>query len=535
MNVFELFGQVKLDGVGAVKSGLSETEAHTKKVTDAMKIMGAAFTAVGVAGLKLVGDARKMNASLGQTALTLGVSTKEMRDLALATTDVTFPLQSVSDTFDLLTKAGIRNTEELKNSAKAFDSLGDATGSSAEVVADILIPALKAMGETLPQNSKDLDKFTWLVKNTTTELADFGSVMDYVAIYGEELNVSLDDMIAIMAVLESQGKGGATATRLFRTAVTQAAAGTSTLNEALGVTQDEIDLYKTEMEGAIGITDEYAEVANEQYGIMDKLKQKFSEITLEAGSFLTPLEPILAAMTALGPAMILLSSATALHTISMVAHTVASTAHAIAMKIATIATWKLNVAMLANPIGLIILAIAGLVAGIILLAKNWDWVKEKMLIVWDAIVWVVKGHINMIIGFINGMVWAIEKAINFLGDAIRMLPSITMPDWLPAPIGGKEFSWPAPPVVSLPRIPLLDTGGIVEGPGLFQVGAGVKEVVRTPDSGSNELHFHIGNFLGTETELKMFARKIKEVLGEDDRRTSFGQLGENYYFGRSAP
>jgi len=532
MNVFDLFGQIKLDGASAVKKELSETEAHAKKVSDAMKIMGTMFTAVGAAGLKMVSDARQMNAQLGQTALTLGISTKEMRDLALETTNVTFPLESVKNTFDLLTKAGVRNTQELKNSAGAFDALADATGSSAETVADILIPALKAMGETLPQNSADLDKFTWLTKNTTTELSDFGSVMDYVAMYGKDLNVSLDDMIAIMAILEDQGKGGATATRLFRTAVTEAADGTVTLNEALGITPEEIAKYRTEMEGATGITDDYAEVANEQYGIMDKIKQKFSELTLVAGSYLTPLEPILAAMTAMGPAMILLSSATGIQTIKTVAHTVALVAHTVAHGVATAAQWAFNAAVSANPIGLIILAIAALVTGIILLAKNWDFVKEKMLVVWDVIVSIVKGHINLVIGFINGMIWAIEKAINFLGDAIRQLPSITIPDWVPL-IGGKEFSWPAPPPIELPRIPLLDTGGLVQGPGVFQVGPGVKEVVRTP-SGNKELHVHIGVFAGTETEFRVLVKKIKEVMGEDDRRNAFGQLGEGYFYGRSS-
>lgn len=533
MNVFELFGQLKLEGASTVKKELSETEAHAKKVKDAMKLMGVAFTAVGAAGLKLVSSARKINAELGQTALTLNISTKEMRDLALATTDVSFPLESVKNTFELLARAGIRNTEEMRKSSKAFDALADATGSSAEVVAEILIPALKAMGVELPTTSAELDKFTWLTKNTTTELADFGSVMDYVAIYGEELNVSLEDMIAIMAVLESQGKGGATATRIFRTAVTQAASGTLSLNEALGVTQEEINHFRQEMEGAVGITDKYAEVANEQFGIMDKLKQKFSELTLVTGSFLTPLEPILAAMTALGPAMIVLSSATAMQTLKTVAHTVAISARTIVMGIATAAQWAFNVAVSANPIGLIILAIAALVTGIILLAQNWDFVKEKMLVVWDAIVWIVKGHINLIIGFINGMIWAIEKAINFFGDVIRKIPPLTIPDWVPL-VGGKTFEFPAPPVVELSRIPLLDTGGIIEGPGVFGVGQGVKEVVRSPGQG-RDITVNLGMFLGTETELRVFVRKLKEIIGEEDRRTSFGQLGEGYFFGRSAP
>jgi len=332
-----------------------------------MKIAGAATTAFGVAGLKMVSSARELNAQLGQTALTMGVSTDEMRDMALATTDVTFPLKSVTATFDLLSRAGIKSTETMKATAKAFDVLADATGSSAEVMAGILIPAFKNLGVELPKSSADLDKFTWLTKNTTVNLSEFGSVMSYVAQYGDKLNVSLDDMVAIMAVLESKGKAGATATKIFRTAVTQAASGTVDFNTALGVTQNEIDGFKSKMSDATGITEKYADVANEQYTIMDKVKQKFEEISLAAGSFLTPLEPILAAMTALGPVMLFFSTSMGVATARMIAHTISVWAGVAAHA-------ALNIAML-GPVGLL----AGLAAVGIALAitrDKWDQYKS---------------------------------------------------------------------------------------------------------------------------------------------------------------
>lgn len=43
----------------------------------------------------------------------------------------------------------------------------------------------------------------------------------------------------------------------------------------------------------------------------------------------------------------------------------------------------LNAVMAMNPIGLIIIAIAALIAAIILMVKHWDVVKEKIMIVWD--------------------------------------------------------------------------------------------------------------------------------------------------------
>jgi len=307
MDIFSLVGKLALENADKVKSELQGIEGFVEKNKVAFRAMGVAMTAVGAAGLKFVSDARKVNAQLGSTAITLGTTTDEMRKMVLETTNVTFGIDSVVKTFDLLVRAGVRNKTELKASAEAFDALADATGSSAEVVADILIPALKSLGERTPQTTEEMDKFTWLVKNTTIDLSEFGSVMGYVAMYGRDLNVSIDDMVGIMAALEARGLGGAEATRLFRTAVSRAKDGAITLNEALDLTQDEIDTYKDKIEDATGLTQKHADAMNKQLGIMDKVAQKWKELTLVTGSFLTPLEPILALMTALGPIMIALS------------------------------------------------------------------------------------------------------------------------------------------------------------------------------------------------------------------------------------
>jgi predicted nucleic acid-binding Zn-ribbon protein len=377
--IFSLVGKIALSGQSQVEDGLKKTTEQAKQVQDALKLIGIAFTAVGAAGLAMVSTARKLNSELGQTAITLGVSTQDMRNLALETTNVTFGLESVTETFNLLARAGVRNTEQMKANANAFDALADATGSSAEAVANILIPALKNFGEQLPENSSDMDKYTWLIKNTTLTLEDFGSVMNYVAAYGADLNMTANELIATLAALEDKGISGSAATKLLRTAITQASDAGVSLNKILGITQAEVDGYKTEISEATGITDEYAEVASTQYGIMDKLKQKISEVALSWGSWLTPLEPIISLVSALGPALIFLASAQAKATFQTISATAASIAQktatiaqTVATKAQTAAQWAANAAQNANPIGLVIAAVAVLTAGIVLLVKNWD-------------------------------------------------------------------------------------------------------------------------------------------------------------------
>lgn len=259
---------------------------------------------MGVAGLAIISSTKKINAQLAVTGITLGATTAEMRALTLATTNVTFPIKEVTATFDLLARAGVKDQKVLKDVATAFDTLGDAISVPASIVTAQLVPAMKTFNIDATTMAAKTDSLTWLFRNTTVNLEDFNRMVGYTTPELVEMGLTVEDMIAILAELEEQGYSGEVMTREFRKAVTDATKAQIPLNEALGITSETIAGYKAQMDGAKGITDEYAAAANTQYTIMDKLKQKWSELTLKASAFLEPMEPILAGMTALGPLMI---------------------------------------------------------------------------------------------------------------------------------------------------------------------------------------------------------------------------------------
>lgn len=165
---------------------------------------------------------------------------------------------------------------------------------------------------------------------------------------------------------------------------------------------------------------------------------------------------------------------------------------------------------LMSPIGLVILGIAALIAITVLVIKNWDTIKEffinlwekvkdifwdsveylKQLFLdyhpiglifkhwdkitkyfsdlwdgvkkifsdtWDSIVDVMRGPINMILGFANTIIGAYEKMLNSVAKVINAIPSISIPEWVPV-FGGNSFGIPNIPTISLPKIPMLETG-----------------------------------------------------------------------------
>lgn len=393
MNVFDLSGTMKIDGLDKTKDQLSKLETNVKKVQKGLKIAGAAFTAFGAGGLAVLQSTKKLNAQLGVTALTLGATTKELRDLTLETTNVTFPIDQVIASFDLLARAGIKDTEVLSATATAFDTLGDAIGMGASQVTEIMVPAMKTFRLSAEEVAGKTDMMTYMVRNSTISLEDFNTMVGYTSQDMVAAGLTIDDMAAAMMYMSDQGvEPGKVMLREWNKAVTQSQEENIALTEALGMTSEELARYKAGLEGATGLTQEYADVANEQYTLMDKLKQKWSELTLKASSFLEPLEPILAGMTAMGPLMMLLSTSAgtgaikfALHTTALIANKVAMIASAVAIKAVTVAQWLWNAAMSANPIGIIIIAIGALIAIGVLLWKNWDKVKAKAIEIWNSI------------------------------------------------------------------------------------------------------------------------------------------------------
>lgn len=171
---------------------------------------------------------------------------------------------------------------------------------------------------------------------------------------------------------------------------------------------------------------------------------------------------------------------------SMVAARTAMIATSVATGVATAAQWLWNAAMTANPIGIIIVAIAALVAGIVWVATQTTWFQTIWEAVWGAIVayfeFVVgmyrKGW-DMIVGAGKAAVGWFQRIPGMLSAAFSGLFNIITAPWRLAfnaissmwnrTIG--RLSWSVPSwvpgiggnTISAPRLPTLHAGGQVPG------------------------------------------------------------------------
>lgn len=386
MSAIGSLGSVVYDIIANDKTG-SGTSSATDQFKKVSLAAGAAVTSVGLAVVGFTDSAKKTNAALGVTGLQIGATKEEMRDLALSTTNVTFPLEEVTATFDLLARAGMTNREEMGATATAFDTLGDAINKPASEVTSTLIPAFKAFKIPLDEAGDHTDTLTHLFRTTTIDMSDFASTMNYLTPDIDSLGLGLNDTAAILEAMSAKGIQGTAATKEFRTAVTAADGDVSKLYEALGLTADEVAGYAEQIDNADGMTQEFAAAANEQYGMVDNLKQAWGEWSLKIGSALEPLDTVGGAMTAIGPVMMGLGP-------TMTAFSAIQSGTLIPTLSATaVAGW----AVIA-PWAPLILAVGAVIAVLWLLEDNFGLVSGAI----DFLVGIGQGLIDWLTGALSG-------------------------------------------------------------------------------------------------------------------------------------
>lgn len=222
-------------------------------------------------------------------------------------------------------------------------------------------------------------------------------------------------------------------------------------------------------------TDQVATKSSTAYGAFGALGSGLTLMGQDSG-------PAATALMSVGLAFDTLSGVTDLATLALESAALAKAkdmaitiAHAAAQKVAAAATvvwtgvqWLLNAALDANPIGLIILAIAALVAIIVLIATKTTWfqtawkyawgaIKEAAAAVWDWMKGIpdwFESAFKRISGFISA---PFRAAFNYVADiwnnTIGRL-SWTVPSWVPF-IGGDT--------ISAPKLNHFHAGGVVPG------------------------------------------------------------------------
>lgn len=215
-------------------------------------------------------------------------------------------------------------------------------------------------------------------------------------------------------------------------------------------------------------TDRTATKASTAMGAMGALGSGLTLLGVQGGAANSALLGLGLGFDALSGVTDIATLALESHTVKLIASKVATLAVSAATKAWTAIQWLLNLALDANPIGLIITIILILVVVIVNIATKthwfqniwhaaWSGIKTAAKAVWD---WLkdLPGMIGKAFAKVGDWIFAPFKwAFNMVADAWNSTIGkihFKIPSWIPG-IGGKSFD--------MPNIPRLHTGGIVPG------------------------------------------------------------------------
>lgn len=178
------------------------------------------------------------------------------------------------------------------------------------------------------------------------------------------------------------------------------------------------------------------------------------------------------------------ATAMALHTAAVVAHTIVTQGISLATGAWTAAQWLLNAALTANPIGLVVVAIGGLVAALVYAYQTSETFRNIVDGAFSAVKDVVTGAIGAASAALNGFLGAINGVVSAIGgllDAIGRIPS--------------SISLPSLPSFSLPgfqhggAFTVGGSGGVDSRVVAFRASPGERVTVSPPGGGGGGLDY----------------------------------------------
>lgn len=246
----------------------------------------------------------------------------------------------------------------VENSGKSYDDFAEQV--------DGAIASSTKFGHTDGDVQAALAKLTDATHDPAKALNDLALVQDLAAAKG----ISLGEAAVLVGKAHN---GSAKVFKEFGVEVKKTADGTADYDGALG------DLAETLHGRAAASADSFGGKVREMRADLSNAASGFAE---EYGPAVTVAGGLL---TGLAAVLEIAKVAQLQHTASTIAAKAAQIAGAAATGVATAAQWLWNAALTANPIGLIVIAIAAFVGAILWLWNNVDWFRNGVTKAWEAI------------------------------------------------------------------------------------------------------------------------------------------------------
>jgi len=269
---------------------------------------GGAIAGLGVGAQSTMDRTSDLRETVALTDGTMADANVSTSELARSMSDATFSTDEAVNSLDFLVQAGVRGEDQLRETALAADEIADATGGQADVVASEVTPVLSAYGDDVEDLGELTDEFAFAVRNSELSMSDLTSTLQAGRRAGlDEMVDGTDEAIGVLGAFQDEtGLMGRDLRRSFREELREADGDLDTFAENTGISADALAEFEDEIPE--GFADDLATEAEETTTLMDDLRVRASDLGLEFGEVLQPVNAAAPALTGVGTAAVGLSA-----------------------------------------------------------------------------------------------------------------------------------------------------------------------------------------------------------------------------------
>jgi len=377
---------------------------------------------LGSLGANAEGMAQEMNTAainVGHLATQSGIAEPQMVSLINHISNATFPQSEAMQYVTVLDQLGV-SSQNLGNAATDMDRINDAFGIGSDKVVS-LTGNLYAMGVPADNLQSSYGALAYAQSNVAGGVNQFSTTLQRLAPMFGEYGLNVDQAAVITAAASQKWGTGRRAMSNLSSALKDANGDTRALEQALGLQAGALD-------GASQMTSQYSDQVQqladeeaEHKTWLDQLNAAWEDMSL----FLSPvLEPLGSFMGLIGQAGSFAVGINGLVTLAQSMNTLrdAEILSTIATKASAAAQWLLNIAMDANPIMLVVLAIIALVAILGYLYFNNEQVRAAIDGLGQTFMWVGQIMYTSIINAVNWIIGALQNLWNYVITLGGLLP-----------------------------------------------------------------------------------------------------------------
>ena len=377
---------------------------------------------IGSIGANAEGMAQDMNTaaiSVGQLATQTGVAEPQMVSLINTISNATFPQNEAMQYVTVLDQLGV-SSQNLGDAATDMDRINDAFGIGSDKVVS-LTGNLYAMGIPADNLQSSYGALGYAQSNVAGGVDQFSNVLQRLGPAFSEYNLSVDQAAIITGAASQKWGTGRKAMSNLSSALKDANGDTRALEEALGLSNGALD---TASQTTGQYSSQVQDLANEERDhktVLDELNAAWEDISLQMSPVLEPLGSF---MGIIGQAGSYAVGINGLVTLAQSMNTLrnAEILSTIATKASAAAQWLLNIAMDANPIMLVVLAIIALVAILGYLYFNNEQVRAAIDGLGQTFMWVGQIMYTSIVDAVNWIIQALQGLWNYIITLGGMLP-----------------------------------------------------------------------------------------------------------------